>query len=168
MGGLGVEWSHDVAAAPDDTVTVVSFNVIGVRGESLEQIGFVHLDRDGHEVASQFEDEEGATLHFGPSRSFAIAPSGDMVVSASGRIVIVTGADACTAAVAELDSDGTPRWRRSLPVNGCGGRDLVVHGVAVTPTNRVVVGGALSSDVDLGSGTLHALATDAFVVDLQP
>jgi hypothetical protein len=364
MGGLGIEYTRDVAVAPDGTI--VAFNVIGVRGESLEQIGFVHFDEGGREFQSEFENQLGASLRLPPTGAFTIASSGNMVlavtglcgggcptvggasidggavvvltptaelvwsrglpgevvsnvdvdgggdvlvasrapgggalrkydaggelawertgvelgpgapvafdaagnalygrgdavvklgadgerqwsmslgggagitairpagdgvvvhgrftgrlqlagasvtppqgarhgyflaslapdgsarwvraidavqeisedgvktlldVDPAGRISVVTGADACTAAVHQFEPSGARRWRRSLAVNGCGGRELVVHGLAATPSGRVAVGGALNAPVDLGGGTLEALATDAFLVALLP
>ena len=91
-----------------------------------------------------------------------------LAVDRDGRIAVVTGADACTAAVNHFEADGTPRWRRSLAVNGCGGRGFVAHGIATTPSGLVAVGGALSTNADFGTGTLEALATDALVVGLEP
>ncbi|HYS81808.1 MAG TPA: PQQ-binding-like beta-propeller repeat protein [Anaeromyxobacteraceae bacterium] len=360
LGGLGVEWSHDVAVAPDGSM--VAFDLVGVRGEGLEQLGFVHLDGDGRELQTELEDEGGAALHFAPTGSFAITPAGhfaiasagrcaggkcptigggpvdggalvlldahgkqvwsralggdvvsnvavdgggnllvatgtalrrygadgalawersgldlapgtpvafdgrgnalyghggavvsldlagktlwerslggDLLVTAlqangsdvvvhgrfkaldlagakasppagadhgyflaalgadgtprwardlgavqetsgdgvktllavdhAGRIVLVTGADACTAFVAEHEANGEPRWRRSLVPKGCGGRAVKVHGLAVTPSDVVVVAGELSASVDFGTGILHALATDGFVVGIGP
>ena len=84
-----------------------------------------------------------------------------------GGAVVVTGADACTAAVVSIDAAGAPRWRRPVAASGCGSRDLVVHSVAVAGTSRILLGGAMSAPIDFGTGTLTALATDAFVVSLS-
>ena len=117
MGGLGVEWSHDVAVAPDGSVVV--FNIVGVQGEGLEQIGFVHLDGDGREFQSEFEDEGGAALHFAPTGSFAITPAGQLAIAAAGRCAAgkcptIGGGRVDGGALVLLDAHGKQLWSRSL------------------------------------------------------
>jgi hypothetical protein len=361
MGGNGIEYAHDVAAAPDGTVVV--FNLIGVRGDGLEQAGFVRDADDGPQLAGWEEDQGGAGLDLAPWGSLAVAPSGNLVLAVNGRCrggrcpqlggravdgpalvsltpggayvwarqlpgdvisnvaaggdgsvlvataapggavvrqhrpdgapdwehavagmgrgspvafdgegnalyghgnavakfdrrgnrswdravgsqvtvtalgaagttvivhgrfrgtldlagsrlearsgerwflaalgadgtprwaraldddgggdeprtllavggdgrsVVVTGASGCGATVAKFDRGGEPLWRRPLARDGCKGRDVVVHGLTVARSGRVVLAGSLAGGVDFGRGTVTAQATDGFAAALAP
>jgi hypothetical protein len=134
MGGLGVEWTHDLAFAPDGTI--VAFNLIGVRGERLEQIGFVHLDADGREFQSEFENEGNAALRFSSAGSFAIAPSGDFVLAATGicdeRCPTIGGGSVDGGALVALNGRAELVWNRALPGE-------VLSNVAVDGAGNVLV-----------------------------
>jgi outer membrane protein assembly factor BamB len=91
-----------------------------------------------------------------------------LAVGGDGRIAVATGAGGCGATIAAYDADGRQLWSRAVARGGCDGQALVLNGLAVTRDDRVVAGGALSADVDLGRGPLSVQRTDGFLAELGP
>jgi hypothetical protein len=115
MGGEGVEFAQDVAIAPDGTIVVL--NAIGVRGNALQQVGFVRRGADGGQLAARAIDVGGAALRFPAPGALAIAPSGDLVVAfnCAGACPRLAGAAAAGAVVASFSAAGDLLWVKSAP-----------------------------------------------------
>jgi hypothetical protein len=170
MGGAGIEWTQDVAFAPDGSI--VAFNVIGVDGDRLQQIGFVHMDRDGNELQAEVEDEGGRRLGFVPAGSFVVAPSGHLVLAATGACdgaacPTLGGAPVNGGAVVVLDARARLVWSRPLPGEVLSNVDVDAAGEILVAA-RVGAGAALrkydrdgnlawEQDVALGPGATVAL-----------
>jgi hypothetical protein len=171
MDGDGnVVYSHgdhlaklDAAGAPVWD-RAVGFTVTALRavGTTLVAAGLASGDANAATVGA---DGSVAWTH-GLGAADGVAPL--LAVDGAGRSAVVTHADGCGATVAELDASGAQAASRPLAAGGCGGRALVVHGVAWAPSSVVALGGALSAAVDFGTGPVAVQATDGFLAALSP
>jgi hypothetical protein len=149
MGGKGVEWARDVAAAPDGTA--VSFNIVGVRGDTLEQIALVRVGADGQELSTRLFDAAGAAFRFSAAGALAIAPAGDIAVAfttSCSRCPTLAGAAASGATLVHFSANGDPQWLRGLPGE-------IATNPATGPDGDVVVG-----SVSGGAGRLRRYLAD--------
>jgi hypothetical protein len=176
IGGTGFDVSRDVTATPDGNVVVIGY--FGLAGGPVDFGGGAIASAGGADAfLASYRGSDGGYLwtrtvgdladdHL---RSIAVDPSGNLAVSGYFQIQTNLGGEVLASQgqldvlVAQYSPSGAHLWSRSF--GGILGDQA--FGIALDPSNHIIVVGHVSHDVDFGGGLLiPAPFTAPFILEL--